>query len=120
MTELTREQLLDVGVEASKRSLPEVLEELMAARGIEDLEELHRRFLETEYAYIPIPGGHRGKPVPFEEFKQHVENRYPKYHYRQVIWGLSEVLGATRQEKMALVGSYMMGPPGSFRTSDKA
>ena len=48
----------------------EVLGELMERRGIASLEELHRRFLETEHAYIPVPGLHRGKPVSFEVFER--------------------------------------------------
>jgi hypothetical protein len=32
---------------------------------LDDVVELHGRFVETPHGYIPIPGRHRGKPVPF-------------------------------------------------------
>jgi hypothetical protein len=109
-----REKLLEVGVEAEKRPLAEVLKVLMTSRGIEDLEDLHRRFLETGHAYIPIPGRHRGKQVPFEEFKAHLEGRQPR-PYPELLAGLREVLApVTMEERLALTISYALGPPGSF------
>jgi hypothetical protein len=111
MPELTREQMVEAFSEGSGRWLREVVEELMAQRGIESLEELHRRFVETEYAYIAIPGRHRGKPTTLESFKQHVEARdqrlYPEFYQ-----GLREVLGLTYDdpESHIILGSYCMGP----------
>ncbi|MDQ3911641.1 MAG: hypothetical protein M3305_07720 [Actinomycetota bacterium] len=69
----------------------EFLDEYMEKRGIENLEELHRRFLETEHAYIPVPGLHRGKPVSFEVFERVA---YGGGHglYRAFVWGMMEVL----------------------------
>ncbi len=39
-----------------ERNMTELMDELMEEAGIESLEELHRRFVETEYAYIPRSG----------------------------------------------------------------
>jgi hypothetical protein len=93
------------------RPLWDVIREHMDRRGIEDVEELHRRFVETEHAYIPVPGRHRGKPVSLEEFKRHVRGEYPAY-YGQLTRGLAEVLEiATESEEVELVYSYLFGTP---------
>ncbi len=63
----------------------------MEKRGIESLEELHRRFLETEYAHIPVPGLHTGKPVSFEVFERCANGRTDRL-YREFVWGMKEVL----------------------------
>jgi hypothetical protein len=36
-----------------------VLERVMAERGVEDLEEVYRRYLEAGHGYIPVPGDQR-------------------------------------------------------------
>jgi hypothetical protein len=92
------------------RPLPEVVEELMRSRGIEDLEELHARFVETEYAYIPVPGRHRGKPVSLDEFKRHGRGEYPIL-YGEFAQGVAKVLELTNEEMGELAYSYMWGRP---------
>ena len=85
----------------------------MDRKGIEDVEELHRRFLETTGGYIPVPGRHRGKPVPLEEFKRHVAGEHPNV-YGELIRGLAEVLDIPfdrNKESDALILSYMWGRP---------
>jgi hypothetical protein len=68
------------------RPLWDVIREHMDRRGIEDVEELHRRFVETEHAYIPVPGRHRGKPASLEEFKRHVRGRVPRLLWTAHAW----------------------------------
>jgi hypothetical protein len=92
----------------------DVVRSHMDERGIEDVEELHRRFLETEWAYIPIPGRHKGKPVPLKEFKRHVAGEHPYGAiYGELIIGLGEVFGLKRGDKDldALILSYLWGSP---------
>jgi hypothetical protein len=96
--------------EEGSKAFTAELERLMAEKGVEDLEELHRRFLETDYAYIPIRGRHRGKPVPFEEFKLHATRMYG-YLYMEVFSGLVDALGLTEEETRELIYVYAMGRP---------
>jgi hypothetical protein len=95
------------------------VERLMEEKGIEDLEELHRRFALTEHAYIPVPGLHRGKAVSFEEFKRHM-NCERGGLYGPVIKGLTEVFGMERpkddKEIAELTLAYIKcEPPFRFR-----
>ena len=91
---------------------PVVVERFVASRGVESFEELYRRFLQTEHAYIPVPGLHRGKPVSFEEFKRHISAERT-YLYGEVISGLTEALGMERprddKEIAALTLAYVLG-----------
>ena len=83
----------------------------MVRIGIESAEELHGRFVETEWAYIPTPGRHKGKPVSLEEFKRHVGGEYPLI-YGELARGLFEILGITEdKEQGELVLSYVWGRP---------
>ena len=86
------------------------LHRLMEQKGVEDLGELYRRYIETEYAYIPVPGLHRGKPVSFKEFKKHAARKSP-YGYREFLAGLVEALGLTEEEAEELGFIYLMGEP---------
>jgi hypothetical protein len=70
----------------------DVLERVMAAHGVEDVEELYERFMEAGHGYIPVPGRHRDKKVGFEEFREHAEARYP-YTYVEFLTPVMEVLG---------------------------
>ena len=74
-----------------QEAIREFLGEIMERRGIESLEELHRRFIETEHAYIPVPGLHRGKPVSFEVFERCAYGR-SRCLYREFVRGMMEVL----------------------------
>ncbi len=74
-----------------QETIREYLDEIMERRGIESLEELHRRFLETEHAHIPVPGLHTGKPVSFEVFERCALGR-SRGLYREFVWGMMEVL----------------------------
>ena len=83
----------------------------MDEASIESVEELHRLFVETEYAYIPTPGRHKGTPVSLEEFKRHVVGEYPAL-YGELVIGLERVLGLTEAEEIReLSGSYGWGRP---------
>ena len=84
-----------------QETIREVLHELMEKRGIENLEELHRRFLETEHAHIPVPGLHTGKPVSFEVFERCAYGR-SRMLYRESIWGMEEVLDLDPQSEEAV------------------
>lgn len=91
-----------------KRNMAEVMDELMAKAGIEDLEELHRRFLETEHAYIPVPGLHRGKPISLELFKRFAGGTYPIL-YRHFVRGVADVLNLDREDALDLGFTYVWG-----------
>ena len=86
------------------------LRRLMDEKGVEDLEELYRRFVETEYAYVPVPGLHRGKPISFELFKRLAGRRTP-YVYQGFLAGLAEVLGLNGEEARDLGHLYVWGEP---------
>ena len=109
LPEEMREELRQRREEASEAFQAE-LQRLMEAKGIESLEDLYRRYIETEYAYIPVPGLHRGKAVSFKEFKRHAARRSP-YVYREFLAGLVEVLGLTEEEAGELGFIYLMGEP---------
>ena len=79
------------GMSDRERVIREVLHELMEKRGIENLEELYRRFIETEHAHIPVPGLHTGKPVSFEVFERCAYGR-SRMLYREFVLGMMEVL----------------------------
>jgi hypothetical protein len=84
---------------------------LMDERGIEDVEDLHRRFLETEWAQrVPVPGRRRGSTPKLPEFRRHVEGTYPIL-YGEFIAGLFEVFGLDERDPRAvrLVLSYAVG-----------
>jgi hypothetical protein len=85
---------------------------LMDERGIEGIEDLHQRFLETDYAEaIRVPGRHRGSKPKLPEFKRHVTGRYPVI-YGELMNGLIEVLDITDEsEKARLCLSYVWGRP---------
>ncbi len=91
ITSITPDQL-EERRRGEERVIREVLGELMEKRGIENLEELHRRFIETEHAHIPVPGLHTGKPVSFELFERVVYGR-TRFIYRELVRGMVEVLG---------------------------
>ena len=93
-----------------QRVMTEVLGELMEAAGIESFEELHRRFIEIEHAYIPVPGLHRGKPVSFRVFERSATGR-DRFIYPQFIEGVLEVLGLDRRsvEAFDLMLAYGYG-----------
>ena len=92
------------------QNMTELMDELMADAGIDSLEELHRRFIETEHAYIPVPGLHRGKPVSFKVFERSAGGR-DRFIYPQFIEGVLEVLGQDRRSEAALdlIVTYTMG-----------
>ena len=89
LPEHMRQDLLRSKEEKSKRFQAH-LARLMEERGIESLEELYERFVETEYAHVPVPGLHEGKPVSLELFKRLAARRTP-YIYGELTWGLAEV-----------------------------
>jgi hypothetical protein len=88
----------------------DVLERLMAERGVEDLEELYTRVLAAGYGYIPVPGRHRDKRVKFEEFRRHARAEYPVI-YGQFLNPVMEVLGVEwdSEEANQLIASYIHG-----------
>jgi hypothetical protein len=90
--------------------LADVLERIMAERGVENPGELHRRVLEAGYGYIPVPGRHRDKTVGLEEFREHAQGEYPLI-YGQFLHPVMEVLGVGRdsEEARTLILSYMFG-----------
>jgi hypothetical protein len=88
----------------------DVVRARMDEAGIEDVEELHRRYLETERAYIPTPGRHQGKPVSLAEFKRHLYGKFPVI-YGELHLGLREVLELNEEQDRELVLSYMFGRP---------
>jgi hypothetical protein len=79
------------GMSDREQAIREVLSELMEKRGIESLEELHRRFIETEYAHILVPGLHTGKPVSLKVFER-VAYGQSRFIYRAFVLGMVEVL----------------------------
>jgi hypothetical protein len=89
-----------------ERTLEQVLEGLMASRGIEDLEEFHARLMETEWAHIPARGRHTGKPVPLEEFKAHVRAEIPRI-YPEFLNGVCAVLDTSDEETQAIIHAYL-------------
>ena len=98
------------GVVEMRRERERNMTELMDAAGIESLEELHRRCVETEYAYIPVPGRHRGKPVSFEVFERSARGR-DRAVYIEFVSGVLEVLGLDRRSEagLDLVVTYAFG-----------
>ena len=84
----------------------------MDEQGIETLEELHERFLETEWAErIPVPARHRGSKPKLPEFKRHVTGSYPAL-YGALTRGLEEVFEISDEQEVArLTLSYIMGRP---------
>ena len=83
----------------------------MDEAGIESVEELHKRLVETEYAYVPTPGRHKGKPVSLKEFKRHLACEHPSLCVEVILGLASEVLGLTEKQKAKLVLSYGFGRP---------
>src|SRR5215207_1901722 len=80
----------------------------MERAGIESLEELYRRFMETDGPQVPAPGRNRGKPMKFEEFREHVEARYPRT-YPEFMEPLAEVLSLGEEDRQALAFAYVWG-----------
>ena len=107
LPEEMREDLLRHKEEASERFQAH-LARLMEERGIESLEELHRRFVETEFAHVPVPGLHEGKPISFALFKQLAARRTP-YIYGELLEGLTKVLGLDSRETDELILVYTLG-----------
>jgi hypothetical protein len=107
LPEEMREDLRRYREEMSER-LQAHLGRLMEERGIEDLEELHRRFVETEYAHVPVPGLHEGKPISFALFSRLARRRHP-YVYAEFLAGLEEALGLSREEARELEILYFFG-----------
>ena len=101
---------------AGRRELPafwDVVRGHMDEAGIRDLEELHRRFLGTEWAErIPVPGRHRGTKPKLPEFRRHVTGEYPII-YGELVNGLLEVFEIERRDARAgrLALAYVWGPP---------
>jgi hypothetical protein len=88
----------------------DVLERVMAERGVEDLEELYARYLAAGYGYIPVPGRHRDKKVGLEEFREHARGEYPII-YGEFLGPVMEVLrvGRDSEEANQLIASYIYG-----------
>jgi hypothetical protein len=87
---------------------------LMDERGIESLEDLHRRFLESSVrGFIPVSGRHRDKPVSLSEFREHITARH-RVVYGELIVGLADAfeLDPESEEVSALGYSYAFGRPG--------
>ena len=92
---------------------PVVLERFMEERGIESLEELHRRFVESAgMATYPCRGSTAVSPVSFEEFKRHISCEH-KFLYGEVMLGLIGAFGLERprddKEIAALTLAYVLG-----------
>jgi hypothetical protein len=100
-----QEDLLREREEASKLFQAH-LERLMEERGIESLEELYERFVETGYAHVPVPGLHEGKPVSLELFKR-LAARKTLYIYGELTWGLAEVFELSHQDLDELILLYL-------------
>jgi hypothetical protein len=88
------------------------LRKLMEQRGVESIEELYERFLAVGYR-IPVPGRHRNKPVPLEEFRLHSARAYPSSEepkvYAEFICGLGEALELSEEEFSELAFVYLWG-----------
>jgi hypothetical protein len=84
----------------------------MAERGIESLEELHRRFLETDHTEaMRVPGRHRGTKPKLPEFERHVTARDHRI-YGELLNGLIEVLEITDEREMSKLSlAYVWGRP---------
>jgi hypothetical protein len=84
----------------------------MEERGVESIEELYERFLAVGYR-VPIPGRHRDKPVPLEEFRLHSARAYPSSEepklYAEFICGLGEALELSEEEFSELVWVCFFG-----------
>ena len=91
-----------------ERNMTQLMGELMDRAGIESLEELHRRFVETEYAYIPVPALHRGKPVSFNLFKR-IATGTDRFVYREFVLGLCDVLSLDDDDALDLMWTHMLG-----------
>jgi hypothetical protein len=83
---------------------------LMADAGIEDLEELHQRFIETEYADVPVSGLHRSKSLSLELLKRLAFGRV-RYTCGRVISGVLEVVGVERRSEAGtgFIVTYVFG-----------
>lgn len=85
-----------------------VIERLMASRGIESLEELHRHFIES---------GHGGverydRNISLKRFGRHVNGETGGLHQR-FVWGLDHVLEPTDEERLEMFRAYygdLLGP----------
>jgi hypothetical protein len=86
------------------------LERLMQEKDSEGLEELYERFVRTEYAYIPVPGLYRGKPVSNKEFKRHAARRH-EFVYGGFFKGLREALELTEREQAEIAPYYFLREP---------
>jgi hypothetical protein len=88
----------------------DVLERVMAERGVEDLEDLYARYLAAGYGYIPVPGRHRDKKVGLEEFREHARGEY-RIIYGEFLNPVMEVLGVEwdSEEANQLIASYIYG-----------
>ena len=96
---------------AREHHVSEFLEKRMADAGIEGLEDLHRRFVETEYADLPFPGRHRGKPISFDLFERLATGRHQ--HVRsEFLRGLVQAFGLKRdsEEATEFIRAYLMEP----------
>ncbi len=83
---------------------------LMADAGIEDLEELHQCFIETEYPYVPVSGLHRGKSLSLELLER-LAFGCVRYACGKVISGVLEVLGVERRSEAGtgFIVTYVFG-----------
>lgn len=81
-------------------------------RGIESIEELHRRFLEADHAEaMRVPGRHRGTRPKLPEFGRHVTARDPRI-YGEFLNGLIEILGIIDEREVSRLSlAYVWGRP---------
>jgi hypothetical protein len=88
---------------------------LMDEHGIEDVEDLHRRFLESSgRGLIPVSGRHRDKPVSLSEFCVHITGRHPTI-YMELMRGFAEIFDLNfvedNDEANRLMWAYVFGRP---------
>jgi hypothetical protein len=88
------------------RPFPAEIERLMDARGIEDLEELHERFLEQESERIG------NAHWTFERFRKHASNEAGRL-YTKFMVPLVGALEATDEEQMRLFRAWAGWTPPS-------
>ncbi len=86
---------------AEKPAYRAEIDRLMADRGIESLEELHRRFIEGGYGGVD----RYDRNISLERFERHANGATGGLNQR-FVWGLDSILELTDEERVVLLRAY--------------